>query len=105
MLVIGKNPVLEYLKTSPREFNKIILLKTIKPEPRLKEIVQVAEKEGISVIYLNHFQFIKYFDKKNKEEGISQGVLGFIRDYKYKPLREILEEIKHVINPLIVLLD
>jgi 23S rRNA (guanosine2251-2'-O)-methyltransferase len=105
MLVIGKNPILEILKTSPRELNKIILLKTIKPEPRLKEIVQIAEKEAITLIYLNHFQFLKYFDRKHKEEGISQGVLGFIKDYNYKPLREMLDEIKHVINPLIVLLD
>jgi 23S rRNA (guanosine2251-2'-O)-methyltransferase len=105
MLVIGKNPILEILKTTPEELNKIILLKTIKPEPRLKEIVQIAEKEGVTLIYLNHFQFIKYFDRKHKDEGISQGVLGFMRDYKYKPLREMLDEIKHVINPLFVLLD
>ena len=83
MLVIGKNPILEILKTNPEELNKIILLKTIKPEPRLKEIVQIAEKEDVKLLYLNHFQFIKYFDRKHKEEGISQGVLGFIKDYKY----------------------
>jgi 23S rRNA (guanosine2251-2'-O)-methyltransferase len=105
MLVIGKNPVLEILKTSPRELNKIILLKTIKPEPRLKEIVNISEKEGITLIYLNHFQFIKYFDRKQKEEGISQGVLGFVKDFIYKPLREMLDEMKQVINPVIVLLD
>jgi 23S rRNA (guanosine2251-2'-O)-methyltransferase len=105
MLVIGKNPILEILKTSPRELSKIILLKTIKPEPRLKEIVHIAEKEGIILIYLNHFQFMKYFDRKHKDEGISQGVLGFMKDFVYKPLREMLDDIKKVINPLIILLD
>jgi 23S rRNA (guanosine2251-2'-O)-methyltransferase len=105
MLVIGKNPILEILNSTPREIHKIILLKTIKPEPRLKEIVKIAEREGITLIYLNHFQFMKYFDRKHKDEGISQGVLGFIKDYEYKPLREMLDDIKHVVNPLIILLD
>jgi 23S rRNA (guanosine2251-2'-O)-methyltransferase len=105
MLIIGKNPILEILKTDPKELNKIILLKTVKPEPRLKEIVKIAEDNGVHTLYLNHFDFLKYFDRKNKSEGISQGIIGFAKEFVYTPLKDILENIKKVKNPLILLLD
>ena len=77
MLVIGKNPVLEVLKSSPKELNKIILLKRIKPEKKLKEIVQLSKENSVNIIYLNNHDFAKYFDRNNKREGITQGVLEF----------------------------
>jgi 23S rRNA (guanosine2251-2'-O)-methyltransferase len=105
MLVIGKNPVLELLKASPKKINKIILLKTVKPEPRLKEIVSESEKAGIKILFLNHYDFANYFDKKDKSEGISQGVIAFVKDYQYFSLREIVDRSKKIKYPLIVLLD
>lgn len=105
MLVIGKNPILEILKTNPKELNKIILLKTLKPEPKLKEIVKIADDNGIPKLMINKFEFANYFDRKNKNEGISQGVIGFIKDYQYSKLSDILDDIKDVKNPLILILD
>ncbi len=105
MLVIGKNPVLEILKSNPKVLNKVILLKKVKPDNKLKSIVNLVEENGINLVYLNYFDFKKFFDSKNKEEGIAQGVLGFIKDYEYKTLREIVEDNKKVINPLILILD
>ncbi|MBL8007326.1 MAG: 23S rRNA (guanosine(2251)-2'-O)-methyltransferase RlmB [Ignavibacteria bacterium] len=105
MLVIGKNPVLETLKANPSEFNKIVLLKKIKPDNKLKSIVKIAEEKSINVVYLNYFEFKNFFDNKSKDEGIDQGVIGFIRDYSYKSLREITEENKKIKNPVIILLD
>ncbi|MEO8447975.1 MAG: 23S rRNA (guanosine(2251)-2'-O)-methyltransferase RlmB [bacterium] len=105
MLVIGKNPVLEIVKSNPEILNKIVLLKRIKPDNKLKSIVTHAADHNINVIYLNHFDFLKFFDNKNKDEGISQGVLGFIKDYEYKTLREIVEANKKIKNPVILLLD
>lgn len=105
MLVIGKNPVLETLKSNPKDFNKIVLLKKVKPDNKLKSIVNIAGENGINVVYLNYFEFKKFFDNKGKEEGIDQGVIGFIKDYEYKTLRDIVEENKKITNPLILLLD
>ena len=65
MLVIGKNPVLETLKSNPDEFNKIILLKKVKPDNKLKSIVKIAEEKKVNVVYLNYFEFKKFFDNKN----------------------------------------
>lgn len=105
MLVLGKNPVLEFLKSNPKEINKIILLKKVKPDNKLKEIVKRAEEYKINLIYLNYFDFKKLFDNKTKDEGIDQGVLGFIKDFNYRSLRDIVEDNKKIENPLILLLD
>jgi 23S rRNA (guanosine2251-2'-O)-methyltransferase len=105
MLVIGKNPILEILRTDPGELNKIILLKTLKPEPRLKEIVKLAEENKIMITFLNHFQFTNYFDNKNKSEGIDQGVIGFAKDFEYTTLKDMIDNIGKIKYPLIVLLD
>jgi len=105
MLVIGKNPILEILRNTPEELNKIILLKRIKPEQKLKEIVVLSKEKGINIIYLNDHDFTKYFNRKNKSQGISQGVLGFIKDYQYTTLSNIVEDNKQITNPLVLLLD
>ncbi|MEO6694416.1 MAG: 23S rRNA (guanosine(2251)-2'-O)-methyltransferase RlmB [Ignavibacteria bacterium] len=105
MLVIGKNPVLETLKSNPQDFNKIILLKKVKPDNKLKSIVTIAEENKINVVYLNYFDFKQFFDNKSKDEGVDQGVIGFIKDYEYKTLREIVEENKKIVNPVVVILD
>jgi 23S rRNA (guanosine2251-2'-O)-methyltransferase len=105
MLVIGKNSIHEILKTTPKEFNKIILLKTLKPEPKLKEIVKLAEENGIMKLLVNKYEFANYFNRNNKDEGITQGVIGFIKDFQYSNLHDILDNIKDVKNPLILILD
>ena len=105
MLIIGKNPVYEVLKQNPKDLNKIIFLKTLKPEKKLQQIVKIAEENKINTIFLNKEQFLKYFRSKNKSEGIAQGVIGFMKDYEYAELRDILDSCKKIKNPLLLLLD
>jgi 23S rRNA (guanosine2251-2'-O)-methyltransferase len=105
MLVIGKNPVLEILESSPKDLTKIVLLKTLKPEPRLQKIVTLAKENGIEPLMLGKFDFQKFFNRKNKDEGISQGVIAFMKDFEYTSLRDIIEENKEKKYPLVVLLD
>lgn len=81
------------------------MLKTLHPEKRTKEIMRISRESGITILFLNKYDFAKYFDRKNKNEGITQGVIGFIKDYKYKTLREIVDNNRDVINPLILILD
>ncbi len=105
MIVIGKNAVLEILKSTPKDINKIIFMRTLKPEKRLKEIVLIAKENGIALQSLSKFDFAKYFNRKNKDEGISQGVVGFMKEFEYTILRDLLNNIKEVKNPLIIVLD
>lgn len=105
MLVIGKNPVLELLETNPKEFNKIILLKTIKPEAKSVKIKELAEENGIQVLMLRTKEFLNFFNRKNKDEGITQGVIGFIKDFQYSDLRDIVEGASEIKYPMLLLLD
>lgn len=105
MLVIGKNPVSELLISDPGFINKIVLLKKIKPDDKLKDIVKLAKDHRINTMFLGYSDFKKFFSSKNKEEGISQGVIAFVKDYEYKPLREMVEDCRKVKNPLILILD
>jgi 23S rRNA (guanosine2251-2'-O)-methyltransferase len=105
MLIIGKNPIYEVLKQNPKDLNKLLLLKTVKPEKKLKEIVEIAEQNKISTVFLNKDQFLKYFKSKNKSEGIAQGVIGFMKDFEYTGMRDILDKCKKMKSPLLLLLD
>ncbi|CAN5487539.1 23S rRNA (guanosine(2251)-2'-O)-methyltransferase RlmB [soil metagenome] len=105
MLVIGKNPIFELLAKDPTEFSKIIILKKLDPDKKFKEIVKTATEHNIHVMFLNKFQFEKYFQTKNKEEGVSQGIIAFIKDYEYVPLKQVIEKNKDEKFPVVLLLD
>lgn len=105
MLVIGKNPILEILRTDPKEFSKIIILKGVKNDDKIKEIYKLAEINKINLMTLSKEGFIKYFNRKNKSEGVSQGVLGFIKNFHYASLKEMLQKFEKMPYPLIVILD
>ena len=105
MIIIGKNPILETLRSNPKELTKIIFMKNMKPEPRMKEIITLAKDNGISIVSLHKFDFEKYFQRKDKKEGISQGIIGFMKDYEYTPLKDLLKKIERVSNPLLIILD
>lgn len=105
MLVIGKNPIFEILKNNPKDINKILVLKKIDPDKRSKEIVKTAEALKIPLHFMNDVQFKNYFDKKNKAEGIDQGIIAFIKDYEYKELRHIVNKLKDKTKSVIAILD
>ena len=60
---------------------------------------------GISIVSLHKFDFEKYFQRKDEKEGISQGIIGFMKDYEYTPLKELLRKIEKIVNPLLIILD
>lgn len=71
----------------------------------MKEILLLANDNGVSIVSLHKFDFEKYFQRKDKKEGISQGIIGFMKDYEYTPLKELLRRIEKVVNPLLIILD
>ena len=105
MLVIGRNTVLEILNATPKELTKLVFLKNLKPEKRLKEIISLATDNGIVPLFLHKNDFLNLFSSKNKEEGITQGVIGFMKEFRYSTLKDIVDGIKDVKYPLILILD
>jgi 23S rRNA (guanosine2251-2'-O)-methyltransferase len=105
MIIIGKNPILETLRANPKDLTKIIFMKNMKPEPRMKEILGLANANNVSIISLHKNDFEKYFQSKDKREGISQGMIGFMKDFEYTPLKELVSMTEKVDNPLLIILD
>jgi 23S rRNA (guanosine2251-2'-O)-methyltransferase len=104
MLVIGRNPVLEALKYNPQSIEKIVLLESVS-DNKIKEIRRICDKNNIKVEITNKKDFEKIFDKKNKSEGISQGILAKVEDFKYTGFSAIQERVKTKNEALLLILD
>lgn len=105
MLVIGRNPVIETINLNPRSIQKIILLNTA-TDNKIKEIVSKAKSKNIVVEMLPKPQFEKLFlDKRDKSDGISQGIIAEVEDYKYSKTTEILKSLNDKPSATLVILD
>lgn len=104
MLIIGINPVLETLDFDPAKIEKILLLEQIK-NSRIDKIVEIATGKRIPVERKSREYFDSIIDKKDKSEGISQGVIAEAKEYEYVELRKILADTKEKKDVLMVILD
>ena len=89
MLIIGRNPVLETLKINQKSIKKIILLDSLN-DNKIKEIIEKAKSNNIDIEVLPKNNFEKVFDKKDKSDGISQGIAAEVEDFKYSKTSEIM---------------
>jgi 23S rRNA (guanosine2251-2'-O)-methyltransferase len=92
MLVIGRNPVLETLKSNPDTIKRILLLSSL-TDNKLKEIASKAESKNIAVHRVPKQEFEKLLDKKDKSDGISQGIIAEVHDFVYHKTTEILKSL------------
>lgn len=104
MLIIGRNPVKETLKYNSDTIKKIIILEGL-IDSKIKEIIQIAGKKNIKVELRNKKDFLKILNKKDKSEGVSQGVIAEAEEYKYALFDAILENIAVKDNSLVIILD
>lgn len=104
MLVIGRNPVYETLKNSPETINKIVFLNGL-TDNKITELERTAKLKNITVEKLSKEHFEKLFDKKDKSEGISQGVFADVKDFEYSKTTEILKYAETFNKTTLVLLD
>ncbi len=104
MLIIGRNPLIETIKFNSSSINKIVLLDTA-TDSKIKEIISSAKEKNILVEKTNKENFIKYFDKKNKSEGISQGIIAEVRDFEYSDFEEVMNGLVQQEYSTVVMLD
>ncbi|KXK56689.1 MAG: TrmH family rRNA methyltransferase [Chlorobi bacterium OLB5] len=104
MLVIGRNPVFETLKNSPESINKIVFLNGL-TDNKITELERTAKLKNITVEKLSKEQFEVLFDKKDKSEGISQGVFAEVKDFEYSKTTEILKFAENNDTVTLVILD
>jgi 23S rRNA (guanosine2251-2'-O)-methyltransferase len=104
MLIIGRNPVIEALKFNPLSVKKIMILES-SSDAKIREIKKTALKYNILIESKSRHEFEKYFDKKNKSEGISQGIAAEVSDFEYADMNELFESLNSSSDSIIILLD
>lgn len=105
MLVIGRNPVVETLNLNPASIKKIVLLDTAR-DSKIKDIVSKAKSKNIEIEILPKQRFEKLFlDKRDKSDGISQGIIAEVEEFKYYKTTEILKALNDKPNASLVILD
>ena len=90
MYIYGKNVSVEAIKKK-QKINKAIIYKNFKD----LEIINYLTKNNIKIKYMEKYEMDKIVD------GLHQGIILDVDDYKYSNLNDILE----IDNPLIVILD
>jgi 23S rRNA (guanosine2251-2'-O)-methyltransferase len=103
-LIIGRNPVQEMIKFSPKSIHKIIILHGL-TDKKIKLIEDESKQNNIAVEIQNKTEFQKLFDSTNKSEGISQGIIAVAEEYKYASEKDMIEINIKKENSVILLLD
>lgn len=75
--IFGRNNVYELLNNSSREVNKIILLKGMKENSKISQIIDIAKQRGIV------FQFLPKEKFNQFNEYTHQGVIAYVAPIKY----------------------
>ncbi len=104
MLIIGLNPVLETLDFAPERIEKILILEGI-TNGKVTRIIEIANRKSIQIERKTKSQLENIIDKKDKSEGISQGVIAIAAEFEYYDFDKLLEELRDKKDALIVALD
>ena len=104
MFIIGRNPVIEALKYNTGSIRKIVLLKGLS-DNKIKDIMRNADKNNIKVELRVKKDFEKILEKKDKSEGVSQGVIAEVDEYSYAAIETVLSKINDMEDVLLLILD
>ncbi len=85
-IVYGRNNVYEVLTDENRSISKIILMKGIKDNGKISQILDLAKKRGIVFQFLPKEKFYEY------KEYSHQGVIAYASPIKYTGLEEFLNK-------------
>ncbi len=95
--VFGRNNVFELLTEGNREVNKIILMKNMRENAKISQIIEMAKKKGIVFQFLPKEKFIQF------KEYSHQGVVAYVSPIKYVDINDFLERKKQ--NKKVIITD
>ncbi len=102
-IIIGRNPVLSILKTSPHNIEKIYIRYGVQGNP-IDDIQKISRKHGVPISILDKEKFKKLEREISNDQ--TQGVVAFLTLIKYYELDELIEYAYKVEkHPILVFLD
>ncbi len=96
-IIYGRNSIIEALKSGRRNFNRIMISRSLRPDAKIDLIKEYAANSGIPFVFAEKEQFTKY------NEYNHQGVIAFVSPIDYVELENFMAN--HKENASIVLLD
>ena len=84
--ICGKNAVLELLKNSGRNINKIIISKGLNRDYKIDEILNLAKQNSVLFQFVPKEKFQQYKEYKH------QGILAFVAPVEYVELEDFLKK-------------
>ena len=97
-LIYGKNSIIEALKSSDREFNRILISNTCHSDEKIEQIKTLAKSSGIV------FQFVNK-EKLNQlvPEAKHQGVVAQVSPVNYSDLDDFIEKYSNQLTTVVIL--
>lgn len=86
--IYGRNNVLELLQEGTRSVSKIVLMKNMRENPKISQIVDIAKKRGIIFQFLPKEKFFQF------KEISHQGVIAYVSPVKYVDFDDFIEKKK-----------
>jgi 23S rRNA (guanosine2251-2'-O)-methyltransferase len=98
--IVGRNSVLELLRSSKPEIERILIVQG-KVHPRLRQIISIAEKKRI------RYDFVPHRELDQIEATVPhQGVIAFVSSTDYIDVQTLVEDAQgHGRPPLLIMLD
>ena len=85
--IVGRNPVMEALRSGARQIEKILIVQG-NEHPRLRQIIDAAERKGIPYQRCSR----QHLDKLQPNH---QGVIAYISEFQYTDMSTLLTKIKN----------
>ena len=86
--IFGRNNVYELLQTGNRSVSKIVLMKNMKENHKISQIIQLAKDKGIVYQFHPKEKFAQFGDCSH------QGVVAYVSPAKYKEIDSIFQKNK-----------
>lgn len=97
--IVGRNPVMEALRSGTRQIEKILIVQGSE-HPRLRQIIDAAERKGIP------YQRCPRHHLDSLQPN-HQGVIAYISEFQYTDMSTLLKKIenKRDVPPVLLMLD
>jgi 23S rRNA (guanosine2251-2'-O)-methyltransferase len=98
--IVGRNPVLELLRSGNREIERILLVQG-RDHPRLRQIIAMAQKKGVS------YEHVPRRELDTLEPTVPhQGVIALVSETSYVDVQTLIEKAQASGRPaLLIMLD
>ena len=96
--IYGKNSIIEALEFGNREFNRILIANTARPDEKIEKIKKLAQQVGVVYQFVGREKINQIFPEENH-----QGVIAQLAPVKYVELDDFIEKHSNALSSVVIL--